>query len=73
MGLNPYGNGSYLVLPATEDIDLRRLFCACCVPDYYEFKLSELKAYAVPPDIYKCGYGSAGEIMLPSDEQRRAS
>jgi len=73
MGFDPYGNGSHIVSDAAEGTDLRRLFCSCSVPEYHEFKLSELKAFAVPHDAYERGYGSADEITLPRNEQKQAS
>ena len=73
MGFDPYGNGSHIVWDAAEGTDLRRLFCACSVPHNHEFKLSELKAYAVPRDVYVRGYGSVDEIVLPGDQQKQAS
>jgi hypothetical protein len=73
MGLDPYGNGSHIVSDAAEGTDLRRLFCSCSVPEYHEFKLSELKAYGVPHSAYEGGYGSADEIVLTNDEQKQAS
>ena len=47
MGFDPYGNGSHIVSDAAEGTDLRRLFCSCSVPEYHEFKLSEV-AYPAP-------------------------
>lgn len=73
MGLNPYSNGSHVVSDAAIASDLRKLFCVCCAPDYYEFKLSQLKVYEVPQSVYRRGYGSVHEIVLASDGQKRAS
>lgn len=70
IGANPYGNGSYIVSHPTGESDLRRLFCACRGPDYQEFKIIELQAYAVPRDVYVRGYGSPDEIVLPGHEQK---
>jgi len=44
--------------------DLRRLFRTCRLPDYHEFKLNELKAYAAPHSVYERGYGSPDEIVV---------
>jgi hypothetical protein len=73
MGFDPYGNGSHIVSDAAGGTDLRLLFCTCSVPEYHEFKLSELKAYAVPHDAYVRGYGSADQIVLPGQERKQAS
>ena len=66
IGTNPYSNGSYIVSEASTEIALSRLFCACSVSNYYEFRLGQLKAYVVSPSIHERGYGSA-EIV----ERRR--
>jgi hypothetical protein len=73
LGANPYGNGSYIVSHDTVESDLRRLFCTCRLPDYHEFKLNEMKAYAAPHSVYERGYGSPDEIVLLGDEQKQAS
>ena len=73
MGVNPYGNGSTIVWNVGRKTDLCKLLCICSLPDFYEFKLSELSAYVVPRDVYVRGYGSLDEIALPGDEQKRAS
>jgi hypothetical protein len=50
------------------------LFCACRVPDYHDFKLSELKAYTFPQSVYQgARYGSLDETALAGDEQKQAS
>ena len=73
IGANPYGNGSYIVSHDTVESDLRRLFCTCRLPDYHEFKLNEMKAYAASHSVYERGYGSPDEIVLLGDEQKQAS
>jgi hypothetical protein len=69
IGANPYSNGSYIVAERAGGNDIRKLFCWCCAPQYHEFKLSDLKVYAVPQAIFERGYGSAAEIICLSREE----
>jgi hypothetical protein len=67
IGFSPYGNGSYLVLAASEFLGEFKLVCSCGRPPVRTRRCwTDLKTYCISSRAYARGYGSAQEIYLSS-------